>query len=223
LQLYRDNRGPLIRGNQLANNGNQYDGNGNVVPNNVGNVLANTVGTNGMKIRTAAIYNGATPTDPTDDTLRNVGITLSTDSVWDDTDIVHILYDDVRLSNLHVYGGLRLQSSPNESLVIKLSGAGAVNDTYNRNPLLGAGFTATGVPSAMEDRIGGTLYVLGQPGFPVVLTSIHDDTVGAGVQPDGRPQRDTNNNGTRSTPQPGDWRSLRLDQYSHDRNVEIVL
>lgn len=223
LQLYRDNRGPLIRGNQLANNGNQYDGNGNVVPNNVGNVLANTVGTNGMKIRTAAIYNGATPTDPTDDTLRNVGITLSTDSVWDDTDIVHILYDDVRISNLHVYGGLRLQSSPNESLVIKLSGAGAVNDTYNRNPLLGAGFTATGVPSAMEDRIGGTLYVLGQPGFPVVLTSIHDDTVGAGVQPDGRPQRDTNNNGTRSTPQPGDWRSLRLDQYSHDRNVEIVL
>lgn len=222
-QLYRDNRGPLIRGNQLANNGNQYDSNGNPVRNNDGELLADTVGTNGMKIRTTAIDNEGTPTDPTDDTLRNVGITLSTDSVWDDTDIVHILYDDVRISNLHVYGGLRLQSSPNESLVVKLAGKGAVNDTYNRNPLLGAGFTATGVPSAMEDRVGGTLYVLGQPGFPVVLTSIHDDTVGAGVQPDGRPQKDTNNNRTRSTPQPGDWRSVRLDQDSHDRNVETVL
>jgi len=223
LTLYRDNRGPLIRGNRLADNGNQYDSNGNALPNNVGAVLASTVGTNGMKIRTVAVNNGGTVNDPTDDRLQNVGITLSTDSVWDDTDIVHILYDEVRISNLHVYGGLRLQSSPNESLVVKMSGPGAVNDTYNRSPLVGAGFTATGVPSAMEDRIGGTLYVLGQPGFPVVLTSIHDDTVGAGVRPDGRPQTDTNNNGLRSTPQPGDWRSVRLDQFSHDRNVEIVL
>jgi hypothetical protein len=223
VNLYQDNRGPLIRGNQLVDNGNQVDSNGNFVPNNNGNLLPATRGTNGLEIRTAAVWNAGTPADPRDDTLRNVGITLSTASVWDDTDIVHILYDEVRISNLHVTGGLRLQSSPNESLVVKLSGPGAVNDTYNRNPTIGAGFTATGVPSAMEDRIGGTLYVLGQPGFPVVLTSIHDDTVGAGVRPDGRPQTDTNNNGIRSTPQPGDWRSLRLDQFSHDRNVEIVL
>jgi len=136
-----------------------------------------------------------------DDTLRPVGITLSTESVWDDTDIVHILYDEVRVSNLHVEGGLRLQSSPNESLVVKMSGPGVLNDAYNRNPTIGAGFTATGQTSDTSDRIGGTLYVLGQPGFPVVLTSIHDDTVGAGVQPDGQPQKDTNNNRSRSTPQ----------------------
>lgn len=223
LTLYQDNRGPLVRGNRLANNGNQYDSNGNLIPDNNGNVLASWVGTNGMEIRTAAISNNGTAVDTTDDYLRTVGITLSTESVWDDTDIVHILYDEVRVSNLHVYGGLRLRSSPNESLVVKMYGAGAVNDTYNQNPTLGAGFTATGQLLETEDRIGGSVYVLGQPGFPVVLTSIHDDTVGAGVQPDGRAQTDTNNNGIRSTPQAGDWRSLRLDQNSNDRNVEIVL
>ncbi len=221
--LYRDNRGPLIRGNQLADNGNQTDSAGNLVRNNNGNLLPDWRGTNGMEIRTAAVWNANTPADPRDDTLRPVGLTLSTESVWDDTDIVHILYDEVRVSNLHVEGGLRLQSSSNESLVVKISGPGVLNDAYNRNPTIGAGFTATGQPTDTADRIGGTVYVLGQPGFPVVLTSIHDDTVGAGVQPDGRPQKDTNNNRSRSTPQAGDWRSVRLDQNSHDRNVEIVL
>jgi hypothetical protein len=221
--LYRDNRGPLVRGNRLADNGNQIDENGNLVQNNNGNLLPDWRGTNGMEIRTAAVWNAGTPADPRDDTLRPVGITLSTESVWDDTDIVHILYDEVRVSNLHVEGGLRLQSSPNESLVVKLAGPGVLNDAYNRNPTIGAGFTATGQTSDTSDRIGGTLYVLGQPGFPVVLTSIHDDTVGAGVRPDGQPQKDANNNRSRSTPQPGDWRSVRLDQNSHDRNVEIVL
>lgn len=221
--LYRDNSGPLIRGNRLADNGNQTDENGNLVPNNNGEFLEDWRGTNGMEIRTAAVWNANTSADPRDDTLRPVGITLSTESVWDDTDIVHMLYDEVRVSNQHVEGGLRLQSSSNESLVVKMSGPGVLGDVYNRNPTIGAGFTATGNPSDTSDRIGGTVYVLGQPGFPVVLTSIHDDTVGAGVQPDGQPQKDTNNNRSRSTPQAGDWRSVRLDQNSHDRNVEIVL
>ena len=75
----------------------------------------------------------------------------------------------------------------------------------------------------MEDRIGGAIHVVGQPGFPVVLTSLNDDTVGAGVQPDGRPQTDTNNNGIATIPRPNDWRSIRLDQDSNDRNVEIVV
>jgi large repetitive protein len=125
---------------------------------------------------------------------------------------------------------LRLQSSPDESLVVKLysppvsGGIGnAVNDHYNTYPTMGAGFTATGRPMEIEDRIGGVLHVVGQPGFPVILTSLHDDTVGAGLQPDGTPQTDSNNNGWQTTPSPGDWRSLRLDQFSHDRNVEIIL
>lgn len=35
-------------------------------------------------------------------------------------------------------------------------------------------------------------------------------------------QRDTNNNDIATTPIPGDWRSVRLEQYSHDRNVEVL-
>ena len=159
-------------------------------------------GLNGMKIRTAGITGSGA--------MTRRDITLSTESVWDDADIVHVLYNEILVSDYHLQSGLYLNSSPNESLVVKLSGGGA-------------GFTATGRPLEMEDRIGGTLYVIGQPGFPVVLTSLRDDTVGAGIQPDGTPQTDTDNNGISSTPSAGDWRSVRLDQFSHDRNVEMII
>ena len=88
------------------------------------------------------------------------GGTLTTESVWDDTDIVHVLLDAVNVPDFHTFGGLRLESSPTESLVVKASGATA-------------GFTATGRPLEIDDRIGGIVQVLGQPGFPVVLTSLH--------------------------------------------------
>ncbi|MCA9228958.1 MAG: choice-of-anchor L domain-containing protein, partial [Planctomycetales bacterium] len=39
------------------------------------------------------------------------------------------------------------------------------------------------------------MHLIGQPRFPVVLTAIADDTVGAGLRPDGMPQTDTNNDG----------------------------
>ena len=202
---YGDNEGPLVRGNQLANNA-----------------------INGMVIR---------------------GEVLTTQSIWDDTDIVHILtnqfdqqdarngnrvwaFDEIVIPEQHTFGGLRLESSPTESLVVKLLGAGQLNNNYNliddgtirnRNAYEGAGFSVGGRPLEMPDRIGGTIHVVGQPGFPVVLTSLHDDTVGAGVQPDGRPQTDTNNNGIATIPRPNDWRSIRLDQDSNDRNVEVVV
>jgi hypothetical protein len=227
--LYRDNQGPLVRGNRIANNGPS-------TPVSLQGFAAGEQGTNGMKIRTAGL--GPGDTDPVW-ALARTGITLSTESVWDDTDIVHILYDEIRVPNFQTYGGLRLESSPDESLVIKLFSpvnpvgppfptlswevGNAINDLYNDNPTVGAGFTATGTRLEIEDRIGGAIYVLGQPGFPVIMTSIHDDTVGAGLQPDGQPQTDTNNDGNNSEPEEGDWRSVRLDQFSHDRNVEIVL
>ena len=88
------------------------------------------------------------------------GQTLTTQSVWDDTDIVHVLFDTVHVSDFHSYGGLRLQSSATQSLVVKLLGAEA-------------GFTATGRPLDITDRIGGMLHVLGQPGYPVVFTSLN--------------------------------------------------
>ncbi|MCA9166810.1 MAG: NF038122 family metalloprotease, partial [Planctomycetales bacterium] len=107
------------------------------------------------------------------------GGTLATEGVWDDTDIVHVLYDTVNIPNLHTFGGLRLESSPSESLVVKFSGPNS-------------GIKATGTPADIETRVGGSLHVIGQPGHPVVMTSLSDDSVGAGFDPQGRPQTDTN-------------------------------
>ncbi|MFV2068448.1 MAG: DVUA0089 family protein, partial [Pirellulales bacterium] len=117
------------------------------------------------------------------------GGTLTTESVWDDTDIVHVLYDEIDVPDLHTFGGLRLESSPTESLVIK---------AWGKN----AGFTTTGRALDIDDRIGGMLHVVGQPGRPVVMTSLADDSVGAGFDPQGRPQNDTNNGGQPLPTQP---------------------
>ncbi|MEZ6136943.1 MAG: hypothetical protein R3C53_18770 [Pirellulaceae bacterium] len=106
------------------------------------------------------------------------GGVLTTEGHWDDTNIVHIVLDSITVSDHHVYGGLRLASSSDQSLVVKLDG-----DT--------AGFTATGTPLDNADRIGGSVQIVGQPGFPVVLTSLNDSTVGAGFTLDGNVQLNT--------------------------------
>jgi hypothetical protein len=126
----------------------------------VGNRLAgNTI--NGMEIR---------------------GGIMTTEGVWDDTDIVHVMQEEIVLSDHNHFSGLRLASRPRESLVIKSFGPQA-------------GFTATGIPLDNADRIGGSLQVVGLPGYPVVLTSLEDCSVGAGWTPDGQHQTDTNNTG----------------------------
>ncbi|MFO0913884.1 MAG: NF038122 family metalloprotease [Pirellulales bacterium] len=117
------------------------------------------------------------------------GGVLQTESVWDDTDIVHVLRDEIIVSNLHTFGGLQLLSSANQSLVVKLQGQQA-------------GFTATGVPLEITDRIGGTIQVLGQTGHPVVITSLDDDTVGAGVDKKGQTVTDTRPGGRAVRSQP---------------------
>ncbi|HQX50410.1 MAG TPA: DVUA0089 family protein, partial [Planctomycetaceae bacterium] len=149
--------------------------------------------------------------------MRNNGIngmevrggTLETQSVWDDTDIVHIVRDEIYVPNLQTYGGIRLESDPTASLVVKLEGPTA-------------GFTAGGTILEVNDRVGGTVQIVGTPGFPVVLTSLLDDSVGAGFDLDGFPVLDTNNDGTATTAGPGDWRSVKMEEYSNDRNVRIV-
>jgi len=106
---------------------------------------------------------------------------LTTNSVWDDTDIVHLVNTTITVNNQQgLSGALRLQSSPTESLVVKLLGTNV-------------DLIAGGTPSDVDDRVGGTLQIVGAPGHPVVLTSVKDDTVGAGLTPDGRPQNDTLN------------------------------
>ncbi|MBX3414227.1 MAG: DVUA0089 family protein [Pirellulales bacterium] len=136
------------------------------------------------------------------------GGTLTTQSIWDDTDIVHVLFNQISIPNFHTYGGLRWQSSPTASLVVKLSGANA-------------GVTAIGTTLDIDDRIGGTFHLIGSATHPVIVTSFHDDSVGAGLNLAGLTQVNTDN--ISRAPQPGDWRSLRLDQLSNDRNVAIVL
>ncbi len=136
------------------------------------------------------------------------GATLATESIWDDSDIVHALFDVILVPDLYVFGGLRLQSSPTESLVVKLGP--------------GAGLTANGRPLDIDDRVGGSVQVIGTPGFPVVMTSIADDSIGAGFDPEGRAQTDTDNDGDSGGPSAGDWRSIRIDQFSNDRNVAVA-
>ncbi|TXT34078.1 MAG: hypothetical protein FD138_1742, partial [Planctomycetota bacterium] len=135
------------------------------------------------------------------------GELLTVESVWDDTDIVHVLRSEITVSEHHTFSGLRLQSNETGSLVVKLTA--------------GAGFTATGDPLDIEDRIGGTVQIIGRPGFPVVLTSLRDDTIGAGFLPNGFPLTDTDGNG--GAPAPGDWRSIQFRQYSNDRNAATIL
>jgi hypothetical protein len=187
------NRGPLFRDNELFNNS-----------------------INGLEIRADATTNNRNEEVlAVRDLQRNL---MTTESIWDDTDIVHVLFDSITVSNLEHSGGLRLQSAINESLVIKMEGQGSNFDKER-----GTGITATGRFGSATDRVGGTVHVLGQPGFPVVFTSLRDDSVGAGTQPDGRPQTDTNNDGIASIPRPGDWRSLLFDSFSNDRNVITVM
>lgn len=106
--------------------------------------------------------------------------TLTTEGRWDDTDIVHVVDGEIRIPDHHAFGGLRLESDSNRSLVVKLGGDNA-------------GFTATGLPLDNANRIGGSIQLVGQAGFPVILTSVSDNTVGAGFDLNGNVQTDTTN------------------------------
>ena len=161
---YSDNRGPLVRRNSFADD-DLDDGRTQV---------------SGMSVRgedgTTAAIAAANGTQP----QLNA---ITTASVWDDTDIAHIVRDEIIvLNSQHGEGSLRLQSDADSSLVIKLDGDNA-------------GFTASGSPLDIDDRIGGTLQIVGTAGFPVVVTSLNDDYVPAGLNPDGQPYFDTNGDG----------------------------
>lgn len=149
--------------------------------------------------------------------LRIRGGELTGGSVWDDTDISHVLYESVVVGNLVSGTGLTLKSRPDESLVVKFAGRGTPNSAT-----AGTGITATGSRGDISDRIGGSVYIVGLPGAPVVLTSLKDDSVGAGRRPDGTAQTDTNGDGFGSRPAANDWRSLLFDGLSNDRNVAVV-
>ncbi|TWT69332.1 tandem-95 repeat protein [Crateriforma conspicua] len=131
---------------------------------------------------------------------------LTTESVWDDTDIVHIVNGEIISMTHHIRSGLRLKSDADQSLVVKFGPNGTL--------------VGSGRPLDITDRVGGTLQVLGQGGFPVIMTSLADDTVGAGFTPAGIAQTDTDN--AAATPAPGDWIGLQLESYVNDRNVAFI-
>lgn len=116
---------------------------------------------------------------------------LTTQGVWDDYDIVHVVRDTIEVPNQFVYGGLQLRSDARGSLVVKFQ-----NDVETAGIVVGGNLlTAETQMRDIADRIGGSLQLVGQPDFPVVLTTLADDFAGAGFAPDGRPQMDTNNDG----------------------------
>jgi hypothetical protein len=74
------------------------------------------------------------------------GQTLTTQSVWDDTDIVHVVQNQITSDNFHTFGGLRIKSSATESLVVKFGGGTSL-----------AGLNATGTPLDIDNRVGGSI------------------------------------------------------------------
>ncbi|MGB7347354.1 MAG: peptidase, partial [Pirellulaceae bacterium] len=162
------------------------------------------------------------PFDTTDPGLQLSGLevragTISTETIFDDTDIAHLLFDNIEVGNFHSSGGLRLLSRPDESLVVKFSGPGGPNSATE-----GTGITATGSTSGIEDRIGGSVHIIGMPGSPVILTSIEDDTAGAGLKPDGSQFTDHDGDGIFTRPFANDWRGVLLDQFSNDYNIPVL-
>ncbi len=129
------------------------------------------------------------------------GGTVATEVVWDDVDIVHVVRDTISIPNQYVYGGMRLQSDSRGSLVVKFTDTAPAVPTQDTQAVLerNAGIVAGGtILSAasqfvdIADRIGGSLQIIGAPDYPVVLTALTDDTIGAGFL------TDTDNNGIRS-------------------------
>ncbi|MCK4685976.1 MAG: hypothetical protein KAT44_13520, partial [Pirellulales bacterium] len=96
-----------------------------------------------------------------------------------------------------------------QSLIVKLQGDDA-------------GLTAYGEGTDILDRIGGTVQVIGQPGYPVVMTSLRDDSIGASLNPLGEPTKDTNTDGAASQASSDDWRGMQFLPLSNDTNVKVV-
>ena len=119
------------------------------------------------------------------------GGALVTEGVWDDVNIVHVVTDTIEIPNRHIFGGLRVISDARGSLVVKFESGDEPAGIVVGGTLVSAADELRDI----ADRIGGALQLIGHPDFPVVLTTLADDTAGAGFTVDGRPQIDTNNDG----------------------------
>ena len=119
--------------------------------NNVGPLVRNNRmennGTNGMEVR---------------------GGTLTTESVWDDVDIVHVLRRKSSFPICTPSAVCGWKATPQASLVVKLSGANAGFTAGGLNGDPGAPQSTTNDPLGdIDDRVGGTVQIIGTPGRPV--------------------------------------------------------
>jgi hypothetical protein len=96
------------------------------------------------------------------------GGTATTEIVWDDIDVTHLLFTEIVVPDFHTFGGMRIESSPYGSLVVKANGDDAT-------------IRATGRPLDIDDRVGGSLQLVGNPRYSVIMTGLCDYSVGAGV------------------------------------------
>ena len=136
---------------------------------------------------------------------------LDTATIWDDTDIVHVLQGIITDDKFHTLGGIRLQSAPDASLVVKLGPSAGFDIGSSSADLL-----------EIADRIGGSMQVVGTPGYPVIMTSLKDDSVGASLDPTGFPQTDTNGDSNATKAAAGDWGQILFDKYANDTNMAVI-
>ena len=233
----RGNSGPLVQGNRIGTTRlNSTDP--SVAPGDP--VNRNFSPFDALGENSATDANG----DPVFATLMGLevrGGEVTTGVVLDDVDIVHIVRDTIEVPNQHIYGGLRLESDARGSLVLKFQSQDGDNpDTLQRRHagIVVGGNLVTAEEQFVDiaDRVGGSLQVVGHPDFPVVLTSLMDDTVGAGFSPDGTANYDTDNNGTftKAGDNPlqisedliaaaaGTWNGVTIREAASDENVLIA-
>jgi len=112
----------------------------------------------------------------------------------------------VYVSDFHSVGGLVLASSPTESLWSSCWQRGIRGDGYSHEA---------------TDRIGASCRSWASPlarGLDFLPRRYARARHAAGRKSAG----DTNNDGSLTTAKPGDWNSVKLDEYAADRNVETL-
>jgi len=99
-----------------------------------------------------------------------------------------------------------------ESMLIKMADDAVIT---------AGGFDAADVdPDTGEMILGPTLRIMGQPDSPVIITPVHDDSVGTG--PVGSIITDVTNNGNGSVPTAGNWTGIQIRPGVNTSQVEYV-
>ncbi len=167
------NSGPLVQGNRIGTTRlNQLDPNQDPdQPINRNYSPYDALGENPL------VDDNGDPIYATLNGMEIRGGQVASEVVFDDVDIVHIVRDLIEVPNQHIYGGLRLQSDARGSLVVKFQNQDLDNpDTLARRHagiVVGGNLvTAEDQFVDVDDRIGGSLQVVGHPDFPVILTSL---------------------------------------------------